>query len=107
MSFSVPIFWKVVRTPEAERDSDQLENSLRSFEKTLAIAEARLAKHRYLVNDDFTLADLQFGHILFRYFDIDIKRADLPALRRYYDELSSREHYQKHVMVNYDELRIS
>jgi glutathione S-transferase len=50
------------------------------LEQKLAIAEARLAGSRYLVGDTFTLADIQFGHVLYRYFAIH--RRPLPTLRR-------------------------
>lgn len=107
INFSGPIFWKVVRTEAAQRDMEQLGASVRIFEKFLGIADKRLANHQYLVNDNFTLADIQFGHILFRYFDVDIERAELPNLQRYYKHLETLPHYRQHVMVNYDELRVS
>jgi len=107
MIFSFPIFWPTIRMPADQRDDERLAASIAKFEKALAMAEARLAKHKFLVNDDFTVADIQFGHILFRYFDIDIKRAELPNVKRYYQMLTEMPHYKKHVMVNYDELRAS
>jgi len=48
-----------------------------------------------------------FGHVLYRYYDIDIERAELPAVRAYYDRLTARAAYQKHVMVSYEELRVN
>lgn len=107
MNFSVPIFWKVVRTEAKHRDAEQLAASIRNLEKFLGIADRRLANHQYLVNDKFTLADIQFGHVLFRYFDVDIERTELPNLQRYYAHLQTLPHYCKHVMVNYDELRVA
>ena len=71
----------------------------------LCIAGSRLARHRYLVSDDFTLADIPFGHVLYRYYEIDIPRTDLPALRRYHDRPTERRAYRAHVMVSYDALK--
>jgi len=105
MSFSGPIFWKVIRTSASERDPNQIKAAIDHFESVLSIADARLASHQYLVDDTFTSADIMFGHILYRYFDLDIERIDLPNLKRYYDDLVSRPHYNEHVMVNYDSLR--
>ena len=107
MNFNGPIFWKVVRGPAEQRDQQALDAAVRNFEKYLAIADKRLCSQQFLVSDDFTLADIQFGHILFRYFDVDIERAKMPDLLRYYDQLKAMPHYAKHVMVNYDELRAS
>ena len=66
----------------------------------------QLSRGAYLAGDDFTLADIQFGHVLFRYFDIAITRQDRPALRRYYDALTTRLAFRKHVMTSYEELRV-
>lgn len=60
---------------------------------------------RRTAGDDFTLADVQFGHVLFRYFDIAIPRRDRPALRRYHDALTTRPAFREH--VSYEELRVS
>ncbi len=106
MSFSHPIFWKVVRTPAAERDTEQLQSAVTAFEDKLRIADQQLKQHPWLAGEQFTLADVMFGHILFRYYDIDIQRSNqLPDLQKYYTRLTDLDNYRKHVMVNYDELR--
>lgn len=71
------------------------------------IAETQLSKFPFLAGKHFTLADIQFGHILFKYFDIDIERSDHLHLRRVYETLKSRAAFREHVMVSYDELRVS
>lgn len=106
MSFTVPIFWRVVRTAPAEQDPVEIDRAVARLHKILAIAEAQLSRNAFLAGDAFTLADVQFGHLLFRYFDIPITRQALPALRRYYDALTTRPAYREHVMVSYDELRV-
>ena len=106
LNFSGPIFWQVVRTPAAaarpERDSERRSEFL---DRYLDIAEKQLANAPYLCGDDFTLADVQFGHLLYRYFDLDIERRERAGLRSYYERLVARPAYREHVMVPYDELR--
>ena len=75
------------------------------LEKVLTLADRRLATSTYIASSQFTLADVTLGYCLFRYYDIDIVRAELPNLRRYYDLLTTRPAFQQHVMVPYDELR--
>lgn len=106
MAFTSPVFWNVVRTPMRDRNSAAIRSALDSLEANLVIAEARLLQHAFLVGDAFTLADIQFGHILFRYFDIDIERADLPGLAAYFKRLTKRPAFAEHVMVSYEELRV-
>ena len=105
--FTVPIFWRVVRTAPKDQDRPAIIAAVVELARVLDIAEARLAAHPFLAGDVFTLADIQFGHILYRYFDIAIDRADHPALRRYYERLEDRPAYRDHVMVSYEDLRVT
>ena len=107
MRFTAPVFWRVVRTPPSKRDPAAIAEALGILGKFLDIAEARLAEHRHLVGDELTLADIQFGHCLYRYFDIHIARAEHPHIRRYYDALTERPAYRTFVMVSYEDLRES
>ncbi|MEH8329049.1 glutathione S-transferase family protein [Klebsiella pneumoniae] len=106
LGFTAPVFWRVVRTPAAERDPQAIAAAVTTLEQKLAIAEARLAGSRYQVGDTFTLADIQFGHVLYRYFAIDITRRPLPHLAAYYARLTARPAFRQHVMVSYDELKV-
>lgn len=105
IKFTAPVFWKVVRTPPSKQDPAAIADGLRNLGKFLDIAETRLAAYPYLAGEHLTLADIQFGHCLYRYHDIGIERAKRPQLRRYYDLLCSRPAYQEHVMLSYEELR--
>ena len=105
-AFTVPIFWRVVRTPARDRDPDAIARASVALGKILEIADERLGRHAFLAGKDFTLADIQLGHILYRYYDIDITRPNLPALRAYYDRLTERPAYRTHVMISYDALRV-
>lgn len=105
LNFTAPIFWRVVRTAPGQRDPTAIARALDVLGARLRIAETQLERHAFLAGDSFTLADIQFGHVLYRYFDIAIDRPALPVLRRYYDALAARPAFQEHVMVSYAELR--
>ncbi|MEM8629672.1 MAG: glutathione S-transferase family protein [Pseudomonadota bacterium] len=105
MNFSVPIFWRVVRVPEGGRDDAAINTAVEFLESALAVAENQLAEHGFLAGPEFTLADIALGHILYRYFTIEIQRGDLPQLAAYYARLKDRSAYRKGVMVSYEELR--
>jgi len=105
IEFTGPIFWNAVRVPEARRDKLALQAAIEFFESKLQIAEEQLKKSEFLAGNSFTLADIQFGHVLHRYYDISIDRCDgLDHVSRYYQKLTQRAAYQEHVMVSYDEL---
>lgn len=105
LGFTAPVFWRVVRTPAERRDPAATAVALAALNARLVLAEARLAQHPFLCGTALTLADIQFGHILYRYFDIAIDRPALPALTAYYRRLTNRLAYRAHVMVSYDALR--
>ncbi len=105
MNFTAPIFWRVVRTPASKRNLVAIREALQNLDTFLEIAELRLSKSPYLAGEQFTLADIQFGHCLFRYFDIDIERREHPFLQRYYNALTTRVAFREHVMIPYGELR--
>ncbi|MEY8839172.1 glutathione S-transferase family protein, partial [Cribrihabitans sp. XS_ASV171] len=85
MGFTVPIFWPLVRMPETERNPAAIAAALDRLHAVLGIAERQLQENAWLAGENFTLADIQFGHVLYRYFDIGIERPDLPMLRQYFD----------------------
>lgn len=107
LGFTAPIFWRVVRTAPKDRDPAAIRAAVAKLDPVLDIAEAQLARSAFLAGDALTLADIQFGHVLFRYFDIPIPRAERPALGRYYAVLAERPAFREHVMVSYEELRVA
>ncbi len=106
MDFTVPVFWQVVRTAPKDRDSRALRRAMDQLSEKLSIAEAQLTRTPFLAGTYFTIADIQLGHVLYRYFDIDIPRAHFPNLQRYYSELTQRPAFQEHVMISYQDLRV-
>lgn len=106
-NFTAPIFWRVVRTAPSKQDPAAIGQAVQTLDAVLGIAEAQLSRGRFLAGDSFTLADIQFGHVLYRYFDLPIPRRDHPALRRYYDALTTRPAFREHVMVSYEGLRVT
>lgn len=105
-NFTVPVFWRITRSKPDARDHVGLRHAVKELENWLSLAEAQLARHPFLAGASFTLADIQLGHVLYRYYDIDIERADLGNLRAYYDRLTDRQAYRDHVMLDYSELQV-
>ena len=104
-AFIVNIFYGLVRTPADKIDHAAINSAIVDLERVLALADKKLATSTFIASSQFTLADMTLGYCLYRYYDIDVVRAPLLNLRRYYDLLTTRSAYQRHVMVSYDELR--
>lgn len=107
MNFTGPVFWRVVRTAPSNRDPAAITAAIGNLDRYLRIAEEQLSGHEFLAGADFTLADIQFGHVLYRYFDIDIARPAWPNIERYYQALTERPAFARHVMVSYEDLRVN
>lgn len=104
LNFTAPIFWRVVRTAPSKRNPDTIAAAIQVLDKQLDIAEAQLSLTHYLAGPELTLADIQFGHCLFRYFNIDIDRKERPVLEGYFKSLTQRQAFAHNVMVSYEEL---
>jgi len=74
------------------------------LERHLDILEGRLAEGPWVLGPDFTLADIQIGLPLYRYFTLAIDRPRRPAIAAYYDRLRARPTYAEHVMIDYRHL---
>ncbi|MEM6310781.1 MAG: glutathione S-transferase family protein [Pseudomonadota bacterium] len=103
--FTGPVFWRVVRTPAPLRDPDAIRAGVEHLSRSLRVAEDQLIKTEWLTGDTLTPGDIHLGHVLYRYYDIEIDRPDLPVLRAYYDRLTQRQTYLDTVMISYDALR--
>lgn len=103
-AFILPIFWARVRTPARERNEAALAAAIKRFDGLLGLLETQLGDSPYVLGADFTLADIVVGHILFRWFEIDVPRPPRPVIERYYATLCARPAYRAHVMVDFAEL---
>lgn len=98
------LFWAIVRTRPEERDHAAIAKTIETAAKALEIADARLANHPFLMGDTLTIADVQFAHILYRYYTMPMERPAQPGIEAYYKRVSARPAYAEHVMVDYSSL---
>lgn len=103
--FTRPIFWSRVRTAAQDRDEAALSRSVAQFIEHLQVLSTQLQGRDYVCGDDFTTADIIVGHVLYRWFDIDVPRPSMPLIEAYYKRLRERPAYREHVMVSYEPLR--
>ena len=94
-----PIFWGLVRTAVAERNTREIEQSIRTLHNLLAILDRWLQDHPFVAGDTLTMGDLPLGTMAYRYYHVDIERPQLPSIYRWYRRLCERPAYQQHVMI--------
>ncbi len=105
-SFTVPIFWSRVRTAATDRDKVALAKAVAHFDDLTHVLANQLQDQTFVCGNDLTTADIVIGHLLFRWFDIDVPRSANPAVEAYYQRLAQRPAYREHVMVSYEPLRV-
>lgn len=101
------VFFQKVRFRPEDRSEAILSKYLKNLTEALRILDQRLANSAWLAGDSFSIADIASGAMMYRYYDMEIERMDLPALKDWYDRLAIRPAYRQIVMTSYDELRPS
>jgi glutathione S-transferase len=99
------VFWGYYRTPEAQRDWLAIRRSLDRCATHFRLLDRILADHPFLTGDRLSLADIPAGTSLYRYFELDLERPDLPNVTAWYQRLQQRPAYRAHVMIPFGELR--
>jgi glutathione S-transferase len=74
LGFTGPIFWRIVRTAPSKQDALTIALAIEMFDKVLDIAETKLSSTPFLAWEAMMVADVQFGRVPYRYFDIEARR---------------------------------
>ncbi|MBW8639875.1 glutathione S-transferase [Hoeflea sp. WL0058] len=104
VAFLTGVFWGYYRTPEAQRDTQSIERSVARCADHFRLLDTVMADKPWLFGEAMTLADITIGTHLYRYFEVDIDRPDIPNIVRWYERLKQRSAYRDAVMVPFDEL---
>ena len=95
----VPVFWGLVRTPVAERDQEAISAGRDRYEFFMTMLDNRLSESAYIAGEQFSMGDIPIGIMAYRWFTLDMERAELPHLARWYDNLSQRAAFKNHIMI--------
>lgn len=98
------LFWGLVRAPERERDWPKINRLTAECAERFQFLDRHLADNPYLGGEAFTMGDIPAGTSLYRYFEMDIERPDIPNVRRWYDALRGREPFATYVALPFDDL---
>ena len=99
------VFWRLYRTPEAQRDWPAIQQSVQNTAALLRVLDNHMAERPFVSGDTLTISDIPPGTQLYRYFSLEIERPSLPHIEAWYERLCSRPAYREHVMVPFDDLR--
>jgi glutathione S-transferase len=98
------VFWGYFRTPEPQRNWPAINHALDQCAANFRLLDLWFSNRDFIAGDAFGLADIPIGTCLFRYFELDIERPDVPNVTTWYARLQNRSAYRSHVMLPFDEL---
>lgn len=94
-----PVFINIVRTPPEKRDTALVQKSIAECERLFDIVNTVLANQPWLSGDQFGVGDIPLGCIAYGWLNMPIEQQSHPHLERWYQQLTERPTYQKHVMI--------
>jgi len=99
------LFWGYYRTPEPQRDKEQIEYYRVRCKSNVGVLESALRTNPYVAGEGFTIADICVGTSFYRYLNMGLEARIPSNVGDWYQRLSERPSFQKVVMVSFDELR--
>jgi glutathione S-transferase len=94
-----PVFWGLIRTPEAERDMPAILAATAKLNQAWTLLDHELASRPYVAGDTLSIADLGLGNAVHRWYAFPIERPALTNIEAWYGRLKERPGFRKHVMT--------
>lgn len=93
-------FWGLIRTPPARRDRQVIERAVAETNAALALLDAHLSASDYVAGREFSMGDIPVGALTHRWLALPgIERPAFAGLERWYERLTEREPFRRHVML--------
>jgi glutathione S-transferase len=93
-----PVFWALVRTPVEQRDMVAIQKDADAEAAQWQIVDSYLKTRRFITGDEFTLADIALGAYARRWLGVEgITKPVFPHLERWFEELSVRPGFVRHI----------
>jgi len=94
-----PVFWGLIRLPAEQRDAQLIARSRDELEAVLGILDQHLQQRAFVAGSVFTMGDIPLGIMAYRWFNLEIPRASLPALEEWYQRLLKRKAFASTVAI--------
>lgn len=95
----MPVFVNLIRTPREQQDPEKISHGTAATIKHLGILEQHLEGRDYILGDKFSMGDIPLGAILYKFYNLEIERPELPAIEAWYARLNQRPAYREHAAI--------
>jgi glutathione S-transferase len=94
-----PLFWGMVRTPEAQRDPAALARLNIEMQALAGIVDAHLAIRPFMVGETLTMGDIPLGCFFHRWYGLPVDHGGFAHLEAWYARLNERTPYRDNVAL--------
>ena len=95
----IPVFMALVRTPPEKRNPQVIEDGTKKTAEVLARLDAALAGRNFVIGDQFSMADIAFGGVVYLVNNVAFDRPKLANFDAWYARISARPAFKKVVAV--------
>lgn len=93
-------FVGLIRTAPEERDEAAIARAGEELAGRMRLLDAQLQGRAFLLGEHFTMADIPLGACAYRWYGLEtLPHPELPALRAWYERLTARAPFRRHVML--------
>ena len=90
------LFWGWIRTPEPDRNVQDLEKIRLQFMGLIEMIENQLSNTTYIAGEHFTIADIPMALLFYRWFNLPLERPVYEQVNRWYALVQQRPGFQKY-----------
>ncbi len=93
-----PLFQRKIKSDES---NESLRSQIDACARVYQQLDAHLAHQPFVAGESLTVGDIPLGTCTYRYMTLDIPRPELPNVTAWYERLTGRPAFARHVMVWY------
>jgi len=90
------LFWGWIRTPEDQRNFNDLEATRQAYVQTMLILDQALSNRPFIAGNVFTIADIPLALLCYRWYNLPIERPVMQHLEAWYANVQKRPGFQKY-----------
>lgn len=94
-----PAFWQLIRTPAETRDLDVVARCEAAADRAFSLLDQELEEQPFIAGEDLTMGDIPLGVCAYRWYQLPIRRPDVPNVAAWYARLCARPAFREHVMI--------
>jgi len=95
----LPAFIQLIRMPEDKRNPQAIQAGIESAATLYRMLDRHLGGYDFVAGSSFSMGDIVFGPMTYRYLEMDIERPELPRLRAWFERLGDRDAFRYHAMI--------